>query len=108
MAWYKIYAGLLGSYGGAKYVGTYDFDDADEAWSTAYFSAIDIYESYAGKCELPSYDECYQEAIDTLILDKGNEDCLEPEEIELLADQYYATNLEEWIIYEAKEATNGH
>ena len=35
MPWFKIYAGMSGGFGGAKYVGTYEFDTyelAEEVW----------------------------------------------------------------------------
>ena len=31
MPWFKIYAGMGGSFGGAKYNGTYEYADIDEA-----------------------------------------------------------------------------
>lgn len=45
---YNIYAGLGGSFGGAKYVGTLNGVTSEEAYSTAFESAIEEYESYEG------------------------------------------------------------
>jgi hypothetical protein len=45
---YNIYAGLGGSFGGAKYVGTLNDVTEKVAAETAYESAIEEYESYEG------------------------------------------------------------
>ena len=45
---YNIYAGLGGSFGGAKYVGTLNGVTSEEASDAAFESAIEEYESYEG------------------------------------------------------------
>lgn len=45
---YNIYAGLGGSFGGAKYVGTLNGVTSETAYSEAFESAVEEYESYEG------------------------------------------------------------
>lgn len=45
---YNIYAGLSGSFGGAKYVGTLNDVTLEAASEAAFESAIEEYESYEG------------------------------------------------------------
>lgn len=45
---YNIYAGLGGSFGGAKYVGTLNNVTSEVASDVAFESAIEEYESYEG------------------------------------------------------------
>ena len=35
MAWFKIFAGMGGSFGGAQYHGTYEYEDEQEAYDDA-------------------------------------------------------------------------
>jgi hypothetical protein len=55
MAKYKIFAGLGGSFGGAKYVETIDVETEESAMNYAYESACEEYEGYAGMYGLTSY-----------------------------------------------------
>ena len=55
MAQYKIYAGLSGGFGGAKYIGTVKAANENEASQIAYEYAVEEYESYEGLHGLTSY-----------------------------------------------------
>lgn len=45
---YNIYAGLRGSFGGATYQGTGDFESREAAEQAAYEAAVEEYEMYEG------------------------------------------------------------
>ena len=45
---YNIYAGLGGSFGGATYQGTGDFESREAAEQAAYEAAVEEYEMYEG------------------------------------------------------------
>ena len=55
MTQYNIYAGLGGSFGGATYQYTSEFEDIDEAIDAAYTEAVEIYDSYEGLHGLLTY-----------------------------------------------------
>lgn len=84
--YFKIYAGLGGSFGGAECLGTYCFFNHEEAEQYAYEMAKDAYESYAG-LHVPSYQDCLDEA-------NGDE-----EEANYLYEDY----LTSWLEYYAEE-----
>ena len=46
---YDLYAGLSGTYGGAKYCGTYEYDTQEEALEDAENLAIEKYQSCEGR-----------------------------------------------------------
>ena len=48
MPWFKVYCGMSGSMGGARYNGTYEYADIDEATADAYRMAEEEYQSYEG------------------------------------------------------------
>ena len=48
MGYYKIYAGLGGSFGGANYIDTIEFEDEDAANDYAFELACEQYYSYGG------------------------------------------------------------
>lgn len=99
MAWYKIYAGLGGGFGGAIYQGTWMYDTLSEAENDAYRMAQEEYESYEGLHGLSSYNDCYREALDVLGEYESEAD------IEIYADELYLQEMESWISYYVKEAT---
>lgn len=86
---YNIYAGLGGSFGGATYQGTGEFDDVDSAVDYAYEIAVEEYQSYEGYHGiLDWYDVAEQEELD-------------PETESDSIDQAYADEIENWIEYYA-------
>lgn len=95
MAWFKIYAGLGGGFGGSDYCGTYEFDNEDQALDAAREEAIEIYESYEGNYGLLNWDECKETCIESGWGD--NDD---------IVDEYYQEEIESWIVYEV-EPTDG-
>lgn len=46
---YDLYAGLSGTYGGAKYQGTYEYDTEKEAYKEAEAIAIEMYQNCEGR-----------------------------------------------------------
>ena len=57
MAQYKVYAGLGGGFGGAKYIETVEAASEEEAADIAYECAVEEYESYEGLHGLVSYGD---------------------------------------------------
>ena len=57
MAQYKVYAGLGGGFGGAKYIETVEAANEEEASRIAYEYAVEEYESYEGLHGLVSYGD---------------------------------------------------
>ena len=57
MAQYKVYAGLGGGFGGAKYIETVEAANEEEAADIAYEYAVEEYESYEGLHGLVSYGD---------------------------------------------------
>ena len=94
MAWYKIYAGLGGGFGGAEYKGTFEFKTEEEAMQEAYECAIDDYESYAGYHGILDWEECKQDCIDS---GWGDDDAT--------VNDRYQEEIESWINYYVDLAT---
>ena len=88
MAYYKIYAGLGGGFGGASYEGTYEFESQDEALEYAYQTAIEYYQSYEGNNGILSWDECKEACLEA---GWGDDDGT--------VDDYYNDEVESWIDY---------
>lgn len=94
MPWFKIYAGLGGGFGGANYVGTYEFDNRGQAEEAAYQEAIEEYESYEGEYGIMSWEECEEACIKAGW--GGDYDTV---------DDYYQEEIESWIDYYVDPAT---
>lgn len=88
---YNIYAGLGGSFGGAQYHCTGDFNDEDEATQYAFELAVEEYESYEGHYGIKSWYDIAEE-VELNPDDPDNE-----EEI----DDLYNEERESWIEYYA-------
>lgn len=95
MAWYKLYAGLGGGFGGATYECTAEFDNEDEALNAAYDLAFDEYASYEGYHGILSWDDCLEEYEETWGMNHTDSDI----------DDYYNEQVESWIEYYVVEAT---
>ena len=65
MAWYKIYAGLSGAFGGPNYCYTEEFNSREKAEDAAYHAAIEEYQSYEGYHGILNWEECRQDLIDS-------------------------------------------
>lgn len=94
MPWFKIYAGLGGSFGGASYQGTYEYADINEAIEDAYRMAEEEYQSYEGCHGVMNWQECYEDLRDSF--------AAEPEEEDV--NLRYREEIESWISYEVKPA----
>ena len=79
---YNIYAGLSGSFGGASYLYTHDYNSEIEAIDAAYQEAVYLYDEMANIYDIPSYD-----------------DCLSLTESEEEAEDMYNEEIENWIDY---------
>lgn len=84
MAYFKIYAGLSGGFGGANFVDTLEFDNESEANQYAYEEAISIYEGYEGIHGLRTLEQIME--------DEG----IEAEDIGL---DMYIEERENWLDY---------
>ena len=97
MAQYNIYAGLGGSFGGATYQYTSEFEDLNEALDEAYTKAVEIYDSYEGLHGLLTYDNALEEAKNQINEDPDSEGL----DLEEFADEIYNEYVESWIDYYA-------
>ena len=95
MSWFKIYSGLNGSFGGAKYQGTYEYSSIENAVKDAYRLAEEEYQSYEGLYGIPSYDDCEEECRNMEWI--GSD--MSQNEIDDVVDSYYLERIESWISY---------
>ena len=93
MAKFKIYAGLSGGFGGARYCGIYECDSADEAETYAREQAIEEYESYGGYHGLYTWDSMRQEIADNEY--DGDIDAVDPDDV----DMRMMEEVEGWLTY---------
>lgn len=90
IAWYKIYAGLSGGFGGAHFQSTEEFTTKDEANSYAYEVAVGEYQSYEGCHGILSWKDCQEDLNDSFPdTDFDDED----------VDERYQEEIESWIEY---------
>ena len=93
MAKFKIYAGLSGGFGGARYCGIYECDNAEEAETYAREQAIEEYESYGGYHGLYTWDSMRQEIADDEY--DGDIDAVDPDDV----DMRMMEEVEGWLTY---------
>ena len=84
---YNIYAGLGGSFGGATYQGTGDFESRESAEEMAYQYAVEEYELYEGSHGIRSWK------------DIADEEGLDYEEDEYEINEMYEDEKESWMEY---------
>ena len=101
MAWFKIYCGMGGSFGGARYNGTYEYADIDEALLVAYQMAEEEYQSYEGYHGIMSPADVEEDLRDSGFI----EDDMTDDEIADMVNSYYREEIESWIDYEVRPAT---
>lgn len=94
---YNLYAGLSGSFGGANYYLTKEFETEDEAEEKARDIAIEEYESYGGLHGLTSMEEISERFCEEKSIE---EDELSEEGRESIMDKYIE-EIESWIEYYA-------
>ena len=90
---FKIYAGLSGGFGGARYCGVYDCADRNEAEEIAREEAMQEYESYGGYHGLYTWDSMRQEIADTEY--DGDIEQVDPEDVDIAM----AEEVEGWLSY---------
>ena len=101
MAWFKIYAGLSGGFGGANYHGTYEFESMEDAHREAYRLAEEEYQSYEGCHGILSYEDCAEDLRDSGFIDDDMTDA----EIEDMIAGHYLEEIESWIDFYVLPAT---
>ena len=90
---FKIYAGLSGGFGGARYCGVYECADKDEAEIYAREVAIEEYESYGGYHGLYTWDSMRQEIADDEY--DGDIEQVDPEDVDIRMME----EVEGWLTY---------
>ena len=90
---FKIYAGLSGGFGGARYCGVYECADKDEAETYAREQAVEEYESYGGYHGLYTWDSMRQEIADDEY--DGDVEQVDPEDV----DMRMMEEVEGWLTY---------
>ena len=90
---FKIYAGLSGGFGGARYCGVYECADKNEAETYAREQAIEEYESYGGYHGLYTWDSMRQEIADDEY--DGDIEQVDPEDV----DMRLMEEVEGWLTY---------
>ena len=101
MAWFKIYCGMGGSFGGARYNGTYEYASINEATDDAYRMAEEEYQSYEGCHGIMSPAEVEEDLRDSGFIDNEMTD----DEVADMIDYHYREEIESWISYYALPAT---
>lgn len=90
---FKIYAGLSGGFGGARYCGVYECADRNEAETFAREQAVEEYESYGGYHSLYTWDSMRQEIADDEY--DGDIEQVDPEDV----DMRMMEEVEGWLTY---------
>ena len=90
---FKIYAGLSGGFGGARYCGVYECENEREAEIYAREVAIEEYESYGGYHGLYTWDSMRQEIADDEY--DGDIEQVDPEDV----DMRMMEEVEGWLPY---------
>ena len=93
MAKFKIYAGLSGGFGGARFCGIYECNDKREAETYAREQAVEEYESYGGYHGLYTWDSMRQEIADNEY--DGDIEQVDPEDVNMAMTE----EVENWLSY---------
>lgn len=95
MKQYNIYAGLGGSFGGARYQFTTLCETRDEAEEEAFESACEEYTQYDGLLKLPSWEDAIRKYCENNDI---SEDKLTDEDTQEI-EEYYNEAMEDWLEY---------
>lgn len=90
---FKIYAGLSGGFGGARYCGVYECENEREAEDIAREEAMQEYESYGGYHGLYTWGSMRQEIADDEY--DGDIEQVNPEDV----DMRMMEEVEGWLTY---------
>ena len=101
MAWFKIFAGMGGSFGGPQYHGTYEYADIEEAIKDAYLKAEEEYQSYEGCHGIMSPADVEEDLRNSGFID----DDMTDDEVADMIDYHYREEIESWISYYVQPAT---
>lgn len=89
---YDLYTGMGGSFGGARYNGTYEYNSEEEALQDAYNLALEEYQGFEGSHGILSWEECREDLINSFGEIPDDED----------VDLHYTEYVERWIVYYVK------
>lgn len=101
MALYNLYAGLSGGFGGLHYHKTEEYKSHEEALKEAYVLAEEEYQSYEGSHGILSREECEEDCRESGWIGEDMAD----NEIDDIVDNRYLEEIESWIVYEARLAS---
>lgn len=99
---YAIFAGMGGSMGGAQFQGVYEYNDLADAEQDAYMKAEEEYQSYEGSHGIPSWDDCYEDALESEWIDSSTPQ----NEVDSIVDDMYLESLESWVHYYVREVSD--
>ena len=97
---YKIYAGLGGSFGGATYQHTDEFETDEDALDFAYGLAGLMYDSLEGLCGLPNWEAARDE------LSKAYGPDEEPSEDDIY--EFYMERRDNWLDYRVEKVVRDY
>jgi hypothetical protein len=97
---FKVYAGLGGGFGGARYETTEEFESEEKAVDYAYECACQVYESYAGLHGLLDWDGVKEDLIVSGFY-------TEEEITDEIIEEAYNESREIWLDYYVKEVQEG-
>ena len=86
---YRLFSGMSGGFGGARYQGTFEFDNREQAEQAAYQEAEEEYQSYEGMYGILDWYECRDELKERYGEEPTDDD----------VDTYYTEEMESWIEY---------
>ena len=95
---YNIYAGLGGSFGGADYVYTAEFESLDEADSIVYEIAVEEYQSYEGLHGIRDWNDCFSDFCEKEGIPETNDNEAKYEDT---INEIYQEEIDNWIEYYA-------
>lgn len=96
---YAIFAGLSGSFGGATYQHTDDFETEEDALDFAYALAGLMYDSLEGLCGLPNWENIRDELSNS----HGSDE--EPSEDDIY--ELYMERRDNWLDYRVEKYEEG-
>lgn len=93
---FAIFAGLGGGFGGPSFHGVFEYKDEAEAERDAYLKAEEEYQSYEGSNGIMSWEDCYEDAVESGFID---EESMTENEIHEYVNNLYQEEIESWIEY---------
>ena len=88
--------------GGARFQGVYEYNDLRDAEQDAYLKAEEEYQSYEGCHGIPSWDDCYEDALESEWIGPDSSQ----NEIDSIVDDMYLESMESWVCYYVREVSD--